>query len=202
MFSKPRRLSVWPSFWLYFITGAALCFLLHSCHAAMGDELGQCRRLAPKYNATLEARQWDGTRVDLLTDTHAIEADWAYKWAEAIGQAAYYAELTGKKPGVLILVKDAKEEARYIYRAQTVCARLGFTLFVEIVQPLPDETDHAAAADRRRDEQPAIVPANPALQARLPHPRHGLDPDYDRMMDEAARAFWPSVIARPDKKGF
>jgi hypothetical protein len=39
----------------------------------------------------------DGTRCDCLTDTHAIEFDFGNKWAEAIGQSAYYALQTGKK---------------------------------------------------------------------------------------------------------
>ncbi|WP_171018846.1 hypothetical protein ACONUD_00725 [Microbulbifer harenosus] len=33
----------------------------------------------------------DRTRVDCLTETHAMEFDFAPKWAEAIGQALYYA---------------------------------------------------------------------------------------------------------------
>ena len=33
----------------------------------------------------------DGTRCDILTDTHAIEVDFADKWAEAIGQSLNYA---------------------------------------------------------------------------------------------------------------
>lgn len=39
----------------------------------------------------------DGARVDCLTDTHAVEFDWAKKWAEGYGQARYYAAITGKR---------------------------------------------------------------------------------------------------------
>jgi hypothetical protein len=35
-----------------------------------------------------EYRLEDNTRVDCLTDTHAIEFDFAEKWAESIGQVA------------------------------------------------------------------------------------------------------------------
>ena len=42
----------------------------------------------------------DGTRCDILTDTHAIEVDFADKWAEAIGQSLKYATQTGKKAGM------------------------------------------------------------------------------------------------------
>jgi len=41
----------------------------------------------------------DRTRVDCLTDTHAIEIEFANKWKEAIGQSLHYSLMTGKKTG-------------------------------------------------------------------------------------------------------
>jgi hypothetical protein len=99
-------------------------------------EVQEVQRIAslPRWEGTrVEVRQWDGTRVDMLTETHAIEADWSHKWAEAIGQALYYAELTQRAPGIVLLVKDRKAEARYIYRCQTVCAKHGIRLWIEDV---------------------------------------------------------------------
>ena len=61
----------------------------------------------------------DRTRVDCLTDEYAIEFDWGKKWAEAIGQSLYYAKMTGKKPGVAIIIKSPKEQ-RYIERIKKV----------------------------------------------------------------------------------
>ena len=49
----------------------------------------------------------DRTRVDCLTNEYAIEFDFADKWAEAIGQSLYYAEMTGKKPGIAPIVEDS-----------------------------------------------------------------------------------------------
>lgn len=48
----------------------------------------------------------DKTRVDCLTETHAIEYDFADKWAEAIGQSLYYASQTGKQPGIVIIIEN------------------------------------------------------------------------------------------------
>ena len=64
-----------------------------------------------------EYRLPDKTRVDCLTDEYAIEFDWAKKWAESIGQAKYYAKMTGKKPAVAIILKSKKDK-RYIKRIQ------------------------------------------------------------------------------------
>ena len=96
-------------------------------------ELDECRRLGPKYAAAVEVTLWDRTRVDLLTEPQALEVDWASKWAEAIGQAAWYAIVTGRRPAVLLLVRDVHQEARYIYRATAVCQRLGMELLLEDV---------------------------------------------------------------------
>lgn len=94
-------------------------------------ELEECQRLASRYQAETEVRLWDETRVDLLSDEFAIEVDWPHKWAEAIGQSLYYAEVTGRKPAVILLVKDAARERRFVYRAAVVCARVHIRLFVE-----------------------------------------------------------------------
>ena len=55
-------------------------------------------------NGTAEVVLSDGTRVDCVTATHAVEVDFAPKWAEAIGQALHYALITGKRPGILLIV--------------------------------------------------------------------------------------------------
>ena len=61
----------------------------------------------------------DGTRVDCLTDEYAVEVDFAKKWAEGIGQALYYAEKTGRRPGVLLIMENDKD-ARYLDRLDVV----------------------------------------------------------------------------------
>lgn len=71
----------------------------------------------------MEVVQSDNTRVDCLTDTHAIEFDFGSKWAEAIGQSLYYSIKTGKQAGiVLILEKDG--DTRYWERMKTVINEL------------------------------------------------------------------------------
>ena len=100
---------------------------------ALTGEREEVQRLAPKYEAEVEFRLWDGTRVDMLTADYAIEADWSHKWAEAIGQSLYYAALTDKKPGIILLVKSTADEARFIYRCQTVCQKHDIRLWIEIL---------------------------------------------------------------------
>jgi len=77
------------------------------------DETYYSERLAQQIHGKAEHRLFDGSRVDIVTDTYAIEVDWAHKslkWAEAIGQARYYARVTGKRPGVVLLRRFSRDE--------------------------------------------------------------------------------------------
>lgn len=71
----------------------------------------------------------DNSRVDIVTDTYAIEVDFAHKWAEAIGQSLYYAASLDKKPGILLVV-NGKQQNRYIYRLLTVTRKYGITVWI------------------------------------------------------------------------
>lgn len=55
----------------------------------------------------------DRTRVDCLTDTHAIEIEFAHKWKEAIGQSLHYSLMTGKKAGIVLIVRE-RNELKYL----------------------------------------------------------------------------------------
>ena len=52
----------------------------------------------------------DGTRCDILADTHAFEVDFADKWAESVGQSLNHAMQTGKKAGIVLVLKDRGNE--------------------------------------------------------------------------------------------
>lgn len=54
----------------------------------------------------------DRTRVDCLTDTHAIEVEYAHKWKQAIGQSLHYALMTDKQAGIVLILR---KEADYRY---------------------------------------------------------------------------------------
>jgi hypothetical protein len=72
------------------------------------------------YQGKLEHRLKDNTRVDILTDDLAIEIDFAHKWYEAVGQSCHYATLSGKRPAILLIVRNNSEE-KYVKAAANVC---------------------------------------------------------------------------------
>jgi hypothetical protein len=80
----------------------------------------------------MEVTLWDRTRADLVGPTWVGEVDYAPKWAEGIGQCLYYGIVTNKDPVLFLLVK--KGEERFVYRAQTVCAKHNIILMVEKIK--------------------------------------------------------------------
>ena len=89
-----------------------------------------------KYYQTLICEQLDGkmeyvlkdrTRVDCLSDEYAMEVDFAKKWAESIGQSLFYAEMTGKKPAIGLIV--GKKDARYVKRIKRVTNKFNIKIF-------------------------------------------------------------------------
>ena len=69
---------------------------------------------AEQVGGQIEVTAPDGTRCDILTETHAIEADFADKWAEAIGQSLNYGFQFNKKAGILLIMEKKEDERHYI----------------------------------------------------------------------------------------
>lgn len=67
-------------------------------------------------NGVTEYELDDLTRVDCLTDKYAVEFDFAYKWAECIGQAIYYGKKTNKRPACALILENPEKDQKYVKR--------------------------------------------------------------------------------------
>ncbi|MDZ4185777.1 MAG: hypothetical protein U1D97_12450 [Desulfuromonadales bacterium] len=110
----------------YRIVSAAIAiFILSGCSPVVAvvkkHEKDYQNAWCSEMNGKVEVRLDDGTRVDCLTDEYAVEVDFAKKWAESIGQSLYYADRTGRKPGVLLIVGE--DDQRFLDRLETVAAK-------------------------------------------------------------------------------
>lgn len=56
----------------------------------------------------------DKTRCDCITETHAVEFDFAEKWTEAIGKSLHYALQTGKRAGIVLILENAGDRKFWI----------------------------------------------------------------------------------------
>ena len=68
------------------------------------------------HKGALEVEQDDFTRIDCMTDKHAIEFDFANKWAESIGQALHYALKSHKKAGIVLIMENPEKDKYYLQR--------------------------------------------------------------------------------------
>ena len=103
----------------------ALC-LLATPSTLLASEKTHTANLAASYRCRMEVTLWDKTRCDLLADHWVGEVDYAEKWAEGIGQALYYGIVTNRRPFLFLLYQKGQE--RFVYRAQTVCAKYNIGL--------------------------------------------------------------------------
>ena len=89
-----------------FILTFAISILFSHANAIENEDYYN-RQFCSEVSGQVEYELPDRSRIDCLTDTHAYEADWAdgLKVYESIGQSLYYAAETGKKPGILLLVR-------------------------------------------------------------------------------------------------
>lgn len=91
------------------------------------------RRTEDSYNREWCARQGgiaefvlpDRTRVDCVLGEYAIEADFAHKRYQPIGQAAHYARWLDLRPGILIIVRAAWQ-CRFVQSIKDDAERLRF----------------------------------------------------------------------------
>lgn len=117
-----RRIPVLPLLLLLVLTALAGC-----AHGPLHEKDYQ-RWWCEKNGGALEYRLPDGTRVDCLTKEYAVEVEYAAKWAESIGQALYYAQSTGRKPAVLVIVLYKGDE-RFLKRLRSVAKEQGIKVW-------------------------------------------------------------------------
>jgi len=85
--------------------------------------------MAKHLNGQKEVLLDDKTRVDILTDTFAIEVDFAEKWSEGVGQSLYYGNKLHKKAGI-VLVINGLEDDRFVQRLMSVAIKHDITVWV------------------------------------------------------------------------
>lgn len=89
-------------------------FLLPLALLAKQPESYYQNLFATKVGGQTEVVAGDGTRVDILTSTHAIEVDFAKKWGEAIGQSLNYGFQFDRKPGILLILESPSDRKHLI----------------------------------------------------------------------------------------
>jgi hypothetical protein len=74
---------------------------------------------AAKVGGKTEVTAGDRTRCDILTETHAIEVDFARKWGEAIGQSLNYGFQFNRRAGI-VLILEKPSDLRHLIRINSI----------------------------------------------------------------------------------
>jgi hypothetical protein len=116
----------------------ALCLVLGAGSAGAGSRLHPERwyqeRWCAEQGGTMEVVLEDGSRCDCLTATHAVEFDFANKWAEAVGQSLHYANLSRKRAGIVI-IQERPGDTRYLRRLRGVLERYDLPVDLWVEEP-------------------------------------------------------------------
>ncbi|CAM3726980.1 hypothetical protein [Parendozoicomonas haliclonae] len=104
----------------FFIAMACFTLLIFATNSAQATNENWYQKVwCEGMNGQIEVELEEGPRVDCLTQTHAIEMDFAKKWHEAIGQALHYAHLTGKEAGIVLILKSHGDK-HHLDNAKTI----------------------------------------------------------------------------------
>lgn len=99
-------------------------------------------KLTKQLNGESEVRI-KGGRIDILTDSHAIEVEWAPKWKESIGQALWYAMDKNTKPKIILLLKK-QSDLKYFLMLNSAIKRVDMefdTQYIELFNVKDDDDD-------------------------------------------------------------
>jgi hypothetical protein len=105
---------------------------------------------AEKYSGETEVVMPDGTRCDIVTETHAIEVDFADKWGEAIGQSLNYAFQSNKRAGILLIL-EKKSDEKHLIRVNSIVQH--FELPIDVLAIRAWETTTAKEDTKYTDHE-------------------------------------------------
>lgn len=113
---------------LLFLVGATGVLMTGCFGTTSLHERDYQRFWCEKHDGVVEYVLPDRTRVDCLTREYAVEVEYAHKWAESIGQSLFYARMTGKRPGIVLIMREKGDE-RYLKRLRKVAGDDGIKVW-------------------------------------------------------------------------
>jgi hypothetical protein len=120
-----RQLQAQPTGWekAARVVGALLLALLLAANAQAKhrykEEYYQ-KKWCEAHGGTTEYVLPDRTRVDCLTEDHAIEFDFGYKHYESMGQAIKYGMATGQRPGIVLIIETGRDAKKWVELQEVV----------------------------------------------------------------------------------
>lgn len=122
---------------IYFLSLLILYFFMPSPAEAkrLHPEVEYQTYWCNKNNGIIEFQLKDKSRVDCLTDSLAVEVDFANKWSECIGQALYYGSITKKQPACLLILENGDKDLKYLKRLRKTAYKKGVNVKTFTIKP-------------------------------------------------------------------
>lgn len=119
-----------------------LYFLLLTATASALPERHYQDIFAAQIGGRTEVTAGDGTRCDILTDSYAIEVDFARKWGEAIGQCLNYGFQFNRQAGI-VLILEKPSDRKHLIRVNSIIQH--YDLPIKVWEVLAYEQSSAPA---------------------------------------------------------
>ncbi len=124
---------------------ASLLLLLNSPSLASQNEAQYISQWCNKHHGRAEVTLPDRSRADCITESHAVEVEFAPKWKESIGQSLNYAMQTNKRAGVVVVMRR-KKDYRYWLMLNSVIKNFNLPIDSWLVESHPSSGDIVAPA--------------------------------------------------------
>ena len=114
-----------------FITIFALIFLAQPAYAKrLKHEAVYQKEWCTKHNGAIDYKLNDNSKVDCITDTHAVEFDYGEKWIQAMRKSRHQSLNTGKAPGIVLILENSKDK-KYLHKLREITEnrRLGIKIW-------------------------------------------------------------------------
>ena len=122
----------------------SLLLLLASATASALPEKHYQDIFAAQVGGQTEVTAGDGTRCDILTDSYAIEVDFAHKWGEAIGQSLNYGFQFNRQAGIVLILEKPSDQ-KHLIRVNSIIQH--YDLPIKVWEIRAYEQSSAPAAD-------------------------------------------------------
>lgn len=110
-----------------------LIFLLFTATATALPESYYQGIFAAQVGGRTEVTANDGSRCDILTDSYAIEVDFARKWGEAIGQSLSYGFQFDRQAGIVLILEKPADQ-KHLIKVNSIIQHYGLPIKVWVMR--------------------------------------------------------------------
>jgi hypothetical protein len=122
---------------------ASFYLLVNTCLLGLPESYYQ-DIFATQVGGRTEVTAGDGTRCDILTESYAIEVDFARKWGEAIGQSLNYGFQFNRQAGI-VLILEKPSDRKHLIRVNSIIQH--YDLPIKVWEMRASEQSSAPVAD-------------------------------------------------------